>query len=126
MASSPAAPSLSVPVQEAFEAAKREFHQNLKKPENYDLSKFTSIEDVYDTTDKIQNEQSRTGNMRYLNRIKPYLDVLTQFVGVLDPFSQVKADVSSLIWVREKCFEFDGMCKRLANSRRVRSSFYFR
>ena len=92
-------PALSAPVQEAFEAAKREFYQNLKNPANYNLSKFTSINDVYDTTQKIQEEQSRTGSMRHLNRIKPYLDGLTQFVGVLDTFSQVKADISSLVWV---------------------------
>lgn len=104
MASAPtssiASPSaLSAPVQEAFEAVKREFYQNLKNPANYNLSKFTSINDVYDTTQKIQDEQSRTGSMRHLNRIKPYLDGLMQFVGVLDTFSQVKADISSLVWV---------------------------
>lgn len=93
------ASSLSLPVQEAFEAAKRDFYQNLKNANDYDFSSFTSITDVYDTTEKIQTKQAKTGSLRYLNRIKPYLDVLCQYIGVLDTFSQVKADVTSLIWV---------------------------
>lgn len=91
--------SLSIPVQEAFEAAKRDFYQNLKNAKDYDFSSFASIDDVYDTTDRIQAEQAKTGNMRHLNRIRPYLEVLSQYIGVLDTFSQVKADITSLIWV---------------------------
>lgn len=123
-----APPALSAPVREAFEAAKREFYQNLKNPASYNLSKFTSINDVYDTTQKIQDEQSRTGSMRHLNRIKPYLEGLTQFIGVLDTFSQVKADISSLIWVSFAPFfsESRENIKRLADDIRLRSSFCFR
>lgn len=104
------ASSLPSHVDKAFEVAKIEFLRNLKRPDEYDFSKFSSIDDVYDTTEKIQEEQDRTGNMRHLSRIKPYLEALSQYIGVLDTFSQVKSDIASLIWVgnalticREKC-----------------------
>jgi hypothetical protein len=93
------ATSLPSHVEKAFEIAKSEFLQNLKRPNDYDFSKFSSIDDVYDMTDKIQEEQNRTGNMRHLSRIKPYLEALSQYIGVLDTFSQVKSDITSLIWV---------------------------
>lgn len=93
------AASLPSHVEKAFEIAKGEFLQNLKRPNEYDFSKFGSIDDVYDTTEKIQEEQSRTGNMRHLSRIKPYLEALSQYIGVLDTLSQVKSDITCLIWV---------------------------
>ncbi|KIX07366.1 uncharacterized protein Z518_02019 [Rhinocladiella mackenziei CBS 650.93] len=83
---------------EAYEMAKTEFFRELKRPQDYDFSKFTSIDDVYDYTEKLQTEQARHGNMRHLNRIRPYLQNLEQYVGVLDTFSQAKADLLSLIW----------------------------
>jgi hypothetical protein len=93
------ATSLPSHVEKAFEIAKSEFLRNLKQSDDYDFSKFSSIDDVYDTTEKIQEEQARTGNMRHLSRIKPYLEALSQYIGVLDTFSQVKSDITSLIWV---------------------------
>ena len=86
--------------EEVYEIAKREFFKDLKRPQDYDFSKFTSIDDVYDYTEKLQEEQDRTGNMRHLNRIRPYLQNLQQYVGVLDILSQAKGDLLSLIWVR--------------------------
>lgn len=85
--------------EEAYEIAKKEFFKTLKRPQDYDFSKFTSIDDVYDYTQKLQEEQARTGNMRHLNRIRPYLQNLQQYVGVLDVLSQAKGDLLSLIWV---------------------------
>lgn len=86
--------------EEAYEIAKTEFFKELKRPQDYDFSKFTSIDDVYEYTEKLQMEQARSGNMRHLNRIRPYLQNLQQYVGVLDVLSQAKGDLLSLIWVR--------------------------
>jgi nitrate/nitrite-specific signal transduction histidine kinase len=86
--------------EESFETAKKEFFKDLKKPKDYDFSKFTSIDDVYEFTEKLQKEQNSKGKMRHLAKIQPYLQNLDQYVGVLDTFSQVKADLLCLIWVR--------------------------
>jgi hypothetical protein len=63
-------------VEDAFEAARQDFLRSLKDREVYNFSQFTSINDVYTTTDKIQEEQRRSGTLRSLNRIWPYLDCL--------------------------------------------------
>jgi hypothetical protein len=52
------------PIKDAFEEAKEDFFKSLKDPDVYDFSQFTSINDVYDTTD-----QNRTGTLQGLNRI---------------------------------------------------------
>jgi hypothetical protein len=92
--------SLPFNFEEAFQIAREKFLKNLKRPHEHDLSRYTSIDDVYEYTEKLQKEQARNGNMRHLNRISPYLQNLEQYVGILDTFSQVKADLLSLIWVR--------------------------
>lgn len=43
---------------EAFESARREFLRESDKAADIDISSFTTINDVYDATDKIQKEQS--------------------------------------------------------------------
>jgi hypothetical protein len=53
------ATSLPSLVEKAFEIAKSEFLRDLKRPNDYDFSKFSSIDDVYDTTEK--SRRSRTG-----------------------------------------------------------------
>jgi hypothetical protein len=87
------------PIEDAFEAARQDFLRSLKDRDIYNFSQFTSINDVYSTTDKIQEEQNRSGTLKGLNRIRPYLDCLSQYVGVIDTFIQVKPDTLCLIWV---------------------------
>jgi len=87
------------PIEDAFEAARQDFLRSLKDQDVYNFSQFTSINDVYDTTDKIQEEQRRSGTLRGLNRIRPYLDCLSQYVGVIDTFVQAKPDILCFIWV---------------------------
>jgi len=91
--------SAQYPIEDAFEAARQDFRTRLKDGDEYDFSKFTSINDVYDTTDKIQEEQSRSGMLQGLIRIRPYLDCLSQYVSVIDTFIQMKPDTLCLIWV---------------------------
>jgi hypothetical protein len=87
------------PIEDAFEAAREDFLRNLKDVDVYNFSQFTSINNVYDTTNEIQEEQQRSGTLRSLNRIRPYLDCLSQYVGVIDTFVQVKPNILCLIWV---------------------------
>lgn len=86
-------------VSEAFEAAKKDFTSSTKT-KGHDFSHFTSIQDVYSTTEDIQKEQSKSGTLRNLRKIQPYLDTLTHYAGVIETFAQVKPDMISLIWVR--------------------------
>ena len=87
------------PIEDDFEAARQDFLRSLKDRDVSSFSQFTSINNVYDTTDKIQDEQRRSGTLQDLNRIRPYLDCLSQYVGVMDTFIQVKPDILCLIWV---------------------------
>ena len=87
------------PAQEVFDVARKEFLRDLKNPSQFDFSKFKSINDVYDTTDQIQEEQGKTGDLRYLRKIQPYLEGLKQYVAVIDIFVQSKAEILALIWV---------------------------
>jgi len=91
-------------IEEAFESAKTDFLKSLKDPETYDFSKFTSINDVYDATEEIQEQQRKTGTLRDLNRIRPYLECLSQYVDVIEIFIQAKPDVLCLIWVGRTAF----------------------
>jgi len=84
--------------QQAFDTARREFlaEVNVSK---FDFSKFTSIDDVYNTTDEIQEQQGKTGSLRHLRKIQPYLERLQDYALVIEQFVQVKSDILALIWV---------------------------
>lgn len=87
-------------IEEGFISARDNFLRNLKDPDTWDLSKYTSIDDVWAATEEIQKEQAKTGTLRALGRIKPYLEGLNHYVSVIDTFAQIKSDLLCLIWVR--------------------------
>src|SRR5436190_11722233 len=91
--------SVQYPIEDAFEAARQDFLRSLKDRDTYNFSRFTSIDDVYDTTYQIQEEQSRLGTLQGLNRIRPYLECMSQYIGAIDTFAQAKPDILCLIWV---------------------------
>jgi hypothetical protein len=87
------------PVQKAFENAMREFKNSLKDDTLYDeILKTTTIDEVYDATDKLQEEQAKNGHLRHLAKIEPYLQRLKGYTGVIDNFVQVNPDIQALIW----------------------------
>ena len=91
--------SASLAVPGAFEIAIKDFLDSLVDGNQYDLSHFQSIHDVYDETEKIQKEQGRRGALRNLQRIQPFLQRLSEYSGVVEVFVQVKPDVLALLWV---------------------------
>ena len=95
---SSADPAVS-PVAEDFEAARKEFLANLGTTYKQKLDSTNSIDDVYDMTEQLQQAQSKTGSLRYLKRIQPYLEALERYAGIVDTFVQVKPDILGLIWV---------------------------
>ncbi|KAF6803819.1 NACHT domain protein [Colletotrichum musicola] len=86
-------------VQQAFESAKRDFKSSLKQEELYrQILETTSIEQVYDATDKLQNEQAKKGHLRNLSKIDVYLSRLREYASVVEVFVQVQPDILALIW----------------------------
>src|SRR5690348_12300594 len=87
------------PVQFAFEKSIREFKGNLKNDELYDeILQTTTIDQVYDITDKLQEEQAKNGHLRHLSKIGPFLERLRGYTAAIDTFVQVKPDILALIW----------------------------
>ena len=91
--------STTLPDLSAFESAIKDFFDGLTHKDDYDFSRFKSINDVYDETDRIQKKQGNDGALRNLNIIKPYLRRISEYSGVIDTFVQVKPDILALLWV---------------------------
>lgn len=72
-----------------FELAKNEFLTSLDQPSNYDFSSFITINDVYKETEKIQVEKAKKGELRNMRKIKPYLDRINEFSGIVETLVQV-------------------------------------
>ena len=76
-----------------------EFKNKLQDDKLYsELLKTTSIDEVYDATDKLQKEQAKSGHLRHLSKIEPYLERLRDYSGAIDTLVQAKPDVFALIW----------------------------
>jgi hypothetical protein len=87
------------PVQLAFENAVRDFKTSLNNDALYTkILETTSIDQVYDATDKLQKEQAKNGHLRHLSKIEPYLERLRDYSSVIEVFLQVKPDILGLIW----------------------------
>ena len=86
-------------VQLAFEKSIRDFKANLKDDVLYsEILQTTTIDQVYDLTDKLQEEQAKNGHMRHLSKIGPFLERLRGYAGAIETFVQVKPDILALIW----------------------------
>ncbi|RYP65442.1 hypothetical protein DL771_008314 [Monosporascus sp. 5C6A] len=87
------------PAQAAFNKAIREFKAGLQNGNLYaEILQTTSIDQVYDFTDKLQEEQGKGNHLRHLAKIRPYLDRLQGYSGAIDTFVQAKPDILALIW----------------------------
>ncbi|RMJ16009.1 hypothetical protein CDV36_004314 [Fusarium kuroshium] len=86
-------------VRHAFDSAIKQFKDELKNPDLYDqILQTTSIDQVYDATDQLQKEQSKTGRLRHLSKIEPFLGRLREYSSVVETFVQAKPDILALIW----------------------------
>ena len=83
----------------AFQNVIQDFRVKLGNDAIYrDILQTKSIGEVYDLTDKLQEEQARTGRLRHMSKITPFLNGLKDYAGVIEVFMQAKPDVISLIW----------------------------
>jgi hypothetical protein len=93
-----AAPPIE-PTHDAFDRAMREFRSGLDDDTLYNETvQTTSIEQVYDATDKLQLEQGKSGTLRALSKISPYLNRLNEYAASIEMFIQAKPDILALIW----------------------------
>ncbi|PQE07875.1 hypothetical protein CJF32_00003003 [Rutstroemia sp. NJR-2017a WRK4] len=87
------------PVQVAFDSAIRDFRDKLQNDDLYrDIVRVKSIGEVYDATDKLQQEQGKKGHLRHLSKIATYLNRINDYKSAIDIFIQVKPDILGLIW----------------------------
>lgn len=87
------------PIPIIFDNTIRDFRAALKNDQLYEeILKTTTIDEVYDVTDKLQEEQARKGHLRHLSKIQPYLEGLRNYTSVIEVFMQAKPDVLALIW----------------------------
>jgi hypothetical protein len=87
------------PVQVAFDSAIHDFKDKLQDDDLYrDIIQVKSIEEVYNATDKLQQEQGKKGHLRHLSKIAPYLTRINDYKNAVDVFIQVKPDLLGLIW----------------------------
>ncbi|SCN87403.1 uncharacterized protein FFNC_01767 [Fusarium fujikuroi] len=85
--------------QRAFEAAMIDFKDKLKGHSFYDqIIQTTSIEQVYQDIEKLQDKQAKSGRLRHLSKIEPFLARLREYSGVVETFVQTKPDILALIW----------------------------
>jgi hypothetical protein len=90
----------SVWLHDEFKAVRDDFLKNVKNPGKHDFMKLTTAKDMWDATDEMQKEQTKTKTLRGLNRIRPFLVALGQFSSTIEVFVQAKPDILALIWVR--------------------------
>jgi hypothetical protein len=85
--------------QRAFEAAMLDFKDKLKGHSFYDqIIQTTSIEQVYQDIEKLQDKQAKSGRLRHLSKIEPFLARLREYSSVVETFVQAKPDILALIW----------------------------
>ncbi|KAL9621184.1 MAG: hypothetical protein Q9160_004316 [Pyrenula sp. 1 TL-2023] len=81
----------SDPIQTAFQSVIQDFKNKLKDDMLYeDILKTTSIDEVYDAADRVQEEQAKNGHLRHLAKIAPYLERLSEYSSAIDTFVQAK------------------------------------
>ncbi|OOQ87200.1 NACHT domain protein [Penicillium brasilianum] len=83
----------------AFQKAKQDFLASLKDPSLLKrVSNVKSIDEIYNYTVQLQDDQSKREDMRNLRKIEPYLERLRQYADVIEVFVQAKPEILALIW----------------------------
>ncbi|KIW65266.1 hypothetical protein PV04_07539 [Phialophora macrospora] len=87
------------PIQAAFDNAVQDFKTDLGNDELIqEISKTSTIDQIYDATDALQKDQHSRKHMRCLAKIEPFLRGLREYTAVIEVFIQSKQDVLCLIW----------------------------
>ncbi|KAK7976663.1 Short chain dehydrogenase sol3 [Apiospora arundinis] len=83
----------------AFEDAIRDFKTKLGDASLYNqILETTSIDQVYEATDALQEEQIKKGDIRHLAKIELYLGRLGEYASCVRVFVREKPEILALIW----------------------------
>ncbi|KAF8466383.1 hypothetical protein BDZ91DRAFT_725301 [Kalaharituber pfeilii] len=82
----------------ALHTALINFKAKLSEEQHKDFAQFGSIDEVYRCAKEIQEQQKKKGLTRNLQRLKPYIEGLTQYAKVIDVFVQAKPEIMALVW----------------------------
>lgn len=82
-----------------FEKVIERFTNELPATERIAFSQAHSISAVYEEVYLIQQTQEKSKALRYLNRLKPFLDGLDKYSRVIDTFISVKPELMAYLWV---------------------------
>lgn len=94
----PLASAAHDPIGAALES-RREFYRQLKDPTlKAEIDKITTIDQVYEATKRLQEDQGKRKTLRSLGKIRKFLDRLDEYSKVISIFVQAKPDVLALIW----------------------------
>ena len=99
VAAPPLASPAHDPVGAALESSRKEFYRQLKDPKlKTEIDKITTVDQVYEATKRLQEDQGKSKTLRSLGKIRTFLERLDEYSKVLGIFVQVKPDVLALIW----------------------------
>ncbi|KAF8441250.1 hypothetical protein BGX38DRAFT_1134072 [Terfezia claveryi] len=71
--------------------------QRILDPTEKQEFQWTSLDDLYRTIDKIQQEQVKKRHLQYLNRIKPFIECMLQYGQVIEVFLNT-SKLLAFIW----------------------------
>jgi hypothetical protein len=63
--------------------------------------KGTTIIDVYEEMDRIQRLQEDKCLLRYVKRVKPFVEGISRYASIIEVLISSKPDLLALIWVRQ-------------------------
>ena len=84
---------------EPFERARKKVWNNLTAKEKDELRATCTIEDIWKTAADIQDKQAKRRELGNMNKIRPYLDGLRRYSGVIEVFISSNPRIPALIWV---------------------------
>ncbi|KAL5327958.1 hypothetical protein ACEPPN_005664 [Leptodophora sp. 'Broadleaf-Isolate-01'] len=80
-----------------FEKILANFKKRLSS-EDTELFQLTTFDDLKASIKRIQTEQAARKGLRNLNKIKPFLNGVKQYAGVLEVFVQAQPEILAFIW----------------------------
>ncbi|WYZ35798.1 hypothetical protein EsH8_X_000445 [Colletotrichum jinshuiense] len=85
--------------QQALEEAQQAFRMKIRNSSMYDeVLTTTTVDDVYKAISEIQAKIASKGKLRYLGKIRPFLDRLSEYASTIEVFVQAKPEVLALLW----------------------------
>ena len=84
---------------EPFERVRKIVWKKLTAEEKNKLAATCTIEDVWKIAVDIQEKQAKRRELGNMNKIRPYLDALKRYEGVIGVFVSAKPEILALIWV---------------------------